>query len=36
MADRIVVMHDGHISGEVPASAFDRQRLGQLMVEGVA
>ena len=36
MADRIVVMHDGHISGEVPAAAFDRRRLGQLMVEGVA
>ncbi len=36
MADRIVVMHDGHISGEVPAAAFDRQRLGQLMVEGVS
>ncbi|WP_296666378.1 ATP-binding cassette domain-containing protein [Demequina sp.] len=36
MADRIVVMHDGHISGELPAAGFDRQRLGQMMVEGVA
>ena len=35
MSDRIVVMHDGHISGEVPAGKFDRKLLGQLMVEGV-
>jgi len=34
MADRIVVMHDGEISGEVSAGAFDRRALGQLMVEG--
>lgn len=34
MADRIVVMHDGHISGELVAKDFDRQKLGQLMVEG--
>ncbi len=36
MADRILVMHDGHISGELPAAGFDRQRLGQMMVEGAA
>ena len=34
MADRIVVLHDGHISGEVAASDYDRQRIGQLMLEG--
>jgi ABC-type uncharacterized transport system ATPase subunit len=34
LADRIVVMHDGEISGEVNADAFDRKALGQLMVEG--
>jgi len=34
LADRIVVMHDGEISGEVPAGKFDRKALGQLMVEG--
>ena len=34
LADRIVVMHDGEISGEVPAGSFDRKALGQLMVEG--
>lgn len=36
MADRIVVMHDGEISGEVAAKDFDRRVLGQLMVEGAA
>ena len=36
MADRIVVMHDGHISGEVEAKDFDRQKLGSLMLEGAA
>lgn len=32
MADRIVVMHDGEVSGEVPAGSFDRRALGQMMV----
>lgn len=36
MADRIVVMHDGAISGELAADEFDRQRIGQLMVGGAA
>jgi simple sugar transport system ATP-binding protein len=36
MADRIVVMHDGHISGEVTAQDFDRQTIGQLMLGGAA
>lgn len=36
MADRIVVMHDGHISGEVGVEDFDRQAIGRLMLGGVA
>ncbi|HAM27761.1 MAG TPA: ABC transporter ATP-binding protein [Microbacteriaceae bacterium] len=36
LADRIVVMHDGHISGEVSANAFDRQHIGRLMLGGAA
>lgn len=36
IADRIVVMHDGHISGEIDSSSFDRQRIGQLMIGGAA
>jgi simple sugar transport system ATP-binding protein len=36
MADRIVVMHDGHISGEVAVGDFDRQRIGKLMLGGAA
>ncbi len=36
IADRIVVMHDGTISGEVSPEAFDRQAIGELMVGGAA
>ncbi len=36
MADRIVVMHDGHISGEVTVADFDRQGIGRLMLGGAA
>ncbi|CAM3960900.1 ABC transporter ATP-binding protein [Smaragdicoccus niigatensis] len=32
MADRIVVLHDGHISGEVDRARFDRQTIGQMMI----
>ena len=34
VCDRILVMHDGHISGDVIAGAFDRQSIGQLMIGG--
>lgn len=36
IADRIVVMHDGHISGEVAVDDFDRQTIGSLMMGGAA
>jgi ABC-type uncharacterized transport system ATPase subunit len=36
MADRIFVMHDGHISGELAAADFERQRIGRLMIGGAA
>ncbi|TAK68616.1 MAG: ABC transporter ATP-binding protein [Actinomycetota bacterium] len=36
VADRIVVMHDGHVAGIVAAADFDRQRIGQLMLGGAA
>jgi simple sugar transport system ATP-binding protein len=36
IADRIVVMHDGHISGEVLPTDYDRRRIGQLMLGGAA
>ncbi|WP_183095119.1 ABC transporter ATP-binding protein [Nocardioides stalactiti] len=36
LADRILVMHDGHISGEVLPAAFDRQSIGSLMTGGAA
>ena len=36
ICDRIVVLHDGRISGSLDASAADRQRLGQLMLGGAA
>lgn len=36
MADRIVVMHDGHIAGVVPAAGADRMALGRLMLGGAA
>jgi simple sugar transport system ATP-binding protein len=36
LADRIVVLHDGHVSGEVVAADFDRQAIGRLMVGGTS
>lgn len=36
MADRIVVLHDGHLSGEVLPADFDRQAIGRLMLGGAA
>lgn len=36
LADRIVVMHDGRVSGEVAAADFDRQAIGRLMVGGAS
>jgi len=36
ISDRIVVMHDGHVSGVLTADEFDRQRIGQLMLGGAA
>jgi ABC-type uncharacterized transport system ATPase subunit len=36
IADRIVVMHDGHISGEILVGDYDRQAIGQLMIGGAA
>jgi len=32
MADRIVVMHDGHISGELKSKDFDRLEIGRMMI----
>ena len=34
MADRIIVMHDGHIAGVVDAADADRMALGRLMLGG--
>lgn len=36
MADRIVVMRDGHITGEVLPVDFDRSGIGELMTGGAA
>jgi ABC-type uncharacterized transport system ATPase subunit len=36
LADRIVVMHQGRISGCLESHEFDRQRIGELMIGGVA
>jgi ABC-type uncharacterized transport system ATPase subunit len=36
IADRIVVMHDGRISGEIVVDDYDRQAIGQLMIGGAA
>ena len=36
MADRIVVMHDGHVSGELTSEDFDRLEIGRLMIGRVA
>jgi len=36
VADRIVVLHDGHVAGIVAAAGADRQQIGRLMLEGHA
>ena len=36
IADRIVVLHDGHVAGIVDADGADRQTIGRLMLEGAA
>ena len=36
VADRILVMHDGRISGEISSDDFDRQKIGELMIGGAA
>ncbi|WP_370246683.1 ABC transporter ATP-binding protein [Nocardioides sp.] len=36
IADRIVVMHDGHLAGEVALADFDRHAIGRLMIGGAA
>ena len=36
IADRIVVMHDGRISGEIVVDDYDRQAIGRLMIGGAA
>ena len=36
MADRILVMHAGRISGEITPDRFDRQQIGRLMIGGAA
>jgi len=34
VADRILVLHDGHVAGIVEAAGADRQLIGRLMLEG--
>ena len=34
MSDRIIVLHDGRIAGEMLPDQYDRQRIGQLMLGG--
>jgi simple sugar transport system ATP-binding protein len=36
LADRIVVLHDGHVAGIVEPSTTDRQAIGRLMLQGAA
>lgn len=36
MADRIVVLHDGHLAGVVDPKTTDRQAIGRLMLQGAA
>lgn len=36
MADRIVVLHDGHVAGVVDPTTTDRQAIGRLMLQGAA
>ena len=36
LADRIVVLHDGHVAGIVDPSETDRRDIGRLMLQGEA
>jgi general nucleoside transport system ATP-binding protein len=36
LADRIVVLHDGHVAGIVEPATSDRQAIGRLMLQGAA
>ena len=36
MADRILVLHDGHVAGIVDPAKTDRQAIGRLMLQGAA
>ncbi|MCG8690595.1 MAG: hypothetical protein MI806_05255, partial [Minwuiales bacterium] len=36
LADRIVVMHEGRIVGEMPAAEADRRQIGLLMTGSVS
>lgn len=36
LADRILVLHDGHVAGVVEPSTTDRQAIGRLMLQGAA
>ena len=36
LADRIAVMHDGHVVGVVDAAGADRMSIGRLMLGGAA
>jgi simple sugar transport system ATP-binding protein len=36
MADRILVLHDGHVAGIVDPATTDRQAIGRLMLQGAA
>jgi simple sugar transport system ATP-binding protein len=36
LADRILVLHDGHVAGIVDPSTTDRQAIGRLMLQGAA
>ena len=36
LADRILVLHDGHVAGIVDPATTDRQAIGRLMLQGAA
>ena len=36
LADRILVLHDGHLAGIVDPATTDRQAIGRLMLQGAA
>jgi simple sugar transport system ATP-binding protein len=36
LADRIIVLHDGHLAGIVDPATTDRQAIGRLMLQGAA